>query len=287
MWIDNASEIDMLFYEPYAKLISNMAQNKNYNPVTIGVFGLWGAGKSTLLNLIEKDIEKAENKIICISVNAWMFEGYEDAKIALIETLLNELDNEKNKSLFDSAKIKVKDLLKRINYFKLGTDLLKKGIPIAASIAMGNSIPLLISMPAQKDEVESIIETATQGIQSIKKNYIKEKEESTVENIRAFKLEFEKMLEESEVENVVVLIDDLDRCTPERIIETLEAIKLFLSVKGTTFIIAADETVIEYAIKKKYPRLEGSQVILSDEYIEKIIQLPITIPDLSTKDIEN
>lgn len=286
MWIDSASDIDMLFYEPYAKLISNIARNKNYNPVTIGIFGLWGAGKSTLLNLIEKDIEKNE-KIICVSINAWMFEGYEDAKIALMETLLNELDNEKHKSLFKSAEIKVKDLFKRINYFKLGTDLFKKGVPIAASIAMGNPVPLLISMPTQKEELEDIMQTATKGIQAIKENYIKDKEESTVENIRAFKNEFEKMLEESDVDNVVVLIDDLDRCNPERILETLEAIKLFLSVKGTTFIIAADETVIEYAIKKKYPQLEGSQVILSDEYIEKIIQLPITIPDLSSKDIEN
>lgn len=95
------------------------------------------------------------------------------------------------------------------------------------------------------------------------------------------------MLKIAKVDNVVVLVDDLDRCTPERIIETLEAIKLFLSVDRTTFIMAADETVIEYAIKKKYPRLEGSEVVLSDEYIEKIIQLPIYIPDLSTKDIEN
>jgi len=50
MWLDNASEIDMLFYEPYANMISNIAKNKKYNPVTIGIFGFWGAGKSTLLN---------------------------------------------------------------------------------------------------------------------------------------------------------------------------------------------------------------------------------------------
>lgn len=290
MWIDNASEIDMLFYEPYAKLISNIVQNKKYNPVTIGIFGLWGAGKSTLLNLIEKDIknnEKDENEILCVQINAWMFEGYEDAKIALLETLLNELDAEEHKDLFASVKTELKSLFKRINYFKLGTDLMKKGIPIVASVATGNPVPLLLSLPTGKDELESVIKTATKGIQSVKESYVQEKDESTVENIRKFRTEFEKMLKNSNVDNVVVLVDDLDRCTPERIIETLEAIKLFLSVKGTTFIIAADETVIEYAIKKKYPKLEGSQVVLSDEYIEKIIQLPITIPDLSSKDIEN
>lgn len=287
MWLDNASEIDMLFYEPYAKLITNICKNRKYNPITIGIFGLWGAGKSTLLRLIEKEFSDDQEKIVCISINAWMFEGYEDAKTALMESLLNEIDSEKHKGIFNKATEEIKGLLKRIDYFKLGTDLLKKGIPIAASIATGNPMPLLLSLPADKEGVQNAVISAVDGIKSAKENYIKEKSDSTVENIRQFRSEFETMLKKAEVNNVVVLVDDLDRCTPERIIETLEAIKLFLSVKRTTFVIAADETVIEYAIKKKYPRLEGSEVILSDEYIEKIIQLPINIPDLSSKDIEN
>ena len=99
MWLDNASEIDMLFYEPYANMISNIAKNKKYNPVTIGIFGLWGAGKSTLLKLIEKNIRETQDvkeKIVCVQINAWMFEGYEDAKVALMEALLSELDSEEH-----------------------------------------------------------------------------------------------------------------------------------------------------------------------------------------------
>lgn len=72
-----------------------------------------------------------------------------------------------------------------------------------------------------------------------------------------------------------------------KIIETLEAIKLFLSVPKMSFIVAADENVIQYAIRKKYPPVGNYAVNLDREYIEKIIQLPIYIPELSTKDIEN
>ena len=57
----------------------------------IGVFGLWGAGKSTLLNLIEHQLDKADANVACVKINAWIFEGYEDAKIALMETLLKYL----------------------------------------------------------------------------------------------------------------------------------------------------------------------------------------------------
>ena len=47
MWLDNASEVDILFYEPYANVIADISKNPSYKPLTIGVFGVWGAGKPT------------------------------------------------------------------------------------------------------------------------------------------------------------------------------------------------------------------------------------------------
>jgi len=181
------------------------------------------------------------------------------------------------------------DLLKRIDYFKLGKDIVSKGAPFAASIATGSPIPLLLNLPANIDSknVGKLISEATNSVKEFKSNYIKDPDETTVENIRKFRDEFEAALETSEIDNVIVLVDDLDRCDPDRIIDTLEAIKLFLSVRRTTFIVAADEMVIQYAIKRKFPPIDGSSVEISKEYIEKIIQLPIHIPELSTKDIEN
>lgn len=82
MWLDNASDVDILFYEPYARIIADIAKNKEYNPLTIGVFGLWGAGKSTLLKLIDKKLENQKG-VICVTINAWMFESYDDAKLQL------------------------------------------------------------------------------------------------------------------------------------------------------------------------------------------------------------
>ena len=283
MWLDNASDIDMLFYKPYATIISDIAKNKDYNPLTIGVFGLWGAGKSTLLKLIQNDIPSDDPKYVCVQINAWMFEGYEDAKSALMEVLLKELEETKP---FEGVKDKIKNLIKRLDFLKIGTRLLSASAPAIASIATGNPIPILLNITHDAPKLAEQIKTAAASMQDFKDDYLKENE-STVENVRKFKEEFQQMLTDSNVENVIVLIDDLDRCSPDRIIDTLEAIKLFLSVERTTFIIAADEIVIEYAIKKNYPPVDGSNVEISTEYIEKIIQLPIHIPELSSKDIEN
>ncbi len=275
MWLDNASDIDFLFYEPYSEIITNIVMNQNNTPTTIGVFGLWGAGKSTLLNLIDRNLKTngEDNNTIVININAWMFEGYEDAKIALMQSLLSELVKD---SKVNSFKEKIIKLIKRIDVLKIASSAIRTGISIAETSLTGN--PGFLAMSVARD-VKDAVDFATDVKDSIKS-------EKVVENIRNFKAEFESLLDESNV-NIVVIVDDLDRCSPERIIETLEAIKLFLSVKNTSFIIAADDNVIKYAIKRKYPKMEGMEVELSEEYIEKIIQIPIFIPDLSTKDIEN
>ena len=178
-----------------------------------------------------------------------------------------------------------------MDYFKLSTKAVGIGAPIVASLVTGNPLPVVLSIPGTADEIGQGIAEASNAVQTLHDNYLKEdkspSDESLVNNIRKFREEFGKALKDSEIDNVIVLVDDLDRCQPDRIIETLEAIKLFLSVSKTVFVIAADENVIQYSIKKKYPPLDSFAVNLDREYIEKIIQLPIYIPELSPKDIEN
>lgn len=293
MWLDNASEIDILFYEPHADVIADIAKNKNYNPLTIGIFGVWGAGKSTLLNLVQQKIgtkESNSKKTICININAWTFEGYEDAKIALMEALLREL--KEKEGLPEKVGDKIKALLKKLDVFKIATKAISVGAPIAASALTGNPLPLVLSLSASPEDIGNGVKKAADTLQTIREDYWKadksnDDETSIVNNVRKFRAEFSEALDDDKIDNVIVLIDDLDRCQPDRIIETLEAIKLFLSVKKMTFIVAVDENVIQYAIRKKYPPLENYAVNLDKEYIEKIIQLPIYIPELSSRDIEN
>jgi len=293
MWSDGVSKIDMLAYEPYAELIFDIATSERLNPLTIGLFGNWGSGKSTLLSLVDEKIkEKVEEpKVISITVNAWMFEGYDDAKTALMDSIVRVINE--NESIAEECKNGIGELIKKINWIRVGGALAKKGIPLAFSAATGNPMPAIMSSIesiknidlSKKEEIEKI----ENNISKLK-GFLKEDEpkESIVENIRTFRVEFEKLLEDSEIENLIIMIDDLDRCTPDRILETLEAIKLFLSVKNTTFILAMDEDVITYSVKRKYPPLnQGGEIDVSKDYIEKIIQLPIKLPELSEIDIKN
>jgi len=286
MWADDASKIDMLAYRPYADLITEIAVSERMNPLTIGLFGNWGSGKSTLLNLIEEQTSSYTNrKIAIVKVNAWIFEGYEDAKTALMEAILQGM--KENKTFFETSKDKIKGLMERVNWMAVGKTTLKQGIPLAISGMTG--LPPFIMMPnaPELDSPEKITEQID-NLNKIKEEYVKAKpSENVVENIRGFREDFSSLIENSSVDNLVILIDDLDRCNPDRIIETLEAIKLFLSVPKTTFIIAMDENIISYSIKRKYPQLSEEGINVSTDYIEKIVQLPIKIAELAESDVKN
>lgn len=86
------------------------------------------------------------------------------------------------------------------------------------------------------------------------------------------------------LKRVVVLVDDLDRSLPDTVVETLEAIKLFLSVRKMAFVVAADEENVANAIGR---RLQTTgQPITSWMYLEKIVQVPIRVPALSREHTE-
>ena len=54
-------------------------------PTTIGVFGDWGGGKSSIMRMLEADFAGEDYEdVACIYFNGWQFEGYEDAKSALL-----------------------------------------------------------------------------------------------------------------------------------------------------------------------------------------------------------
>lgn len=97
--------------------------------------------------------------------------------------------------------------------------------------------------------------------------------------------DFETAIGESlQDKRLVVFIDDLDRCLPEKTIDILEVIKLFLDVFKCVFIIGVAREMIERGIEVRY-KTEGQSPISGKDYIEKIIQVPFILPPIREKDI--
>jgi len=84
---DNETKIDLLNNEAIATTIVRLLRDHPDRPMTIGVHGDWGAGKSSVLEMIEASFE-SEKTALCLKFNGWRFQGFEDAKIALIEGIV-------------------------------------------------------------------------------------------------------------------------------------------------------------------------------------------------------
>ena len=277
---DHETEIDLLYYDVIASTVVKLIRSSPKDPLTIGIHGDWGAGKSSVLAMIKRQLS-GDEKVLCLRFNGWQLQGFEDAKAALIESIITELRDARS----GTAKIcdKAADLLRRVDYLKLA----KKGA--TAAVALWTGIP----HPEQIRDVVSLwkglVGSATDRLsptaveELIKKTegMLKPGQEKKVpEHMIALQQEFSDLLDTAKLDKLIVLIDDLDRCLPATAIETLEAIRLFLFAPKTAFVIATDEAMIEYAVRKHFPDLPAAAGNYTRNYLEKLIQVPFRLPTL-------
>lgn len=279
---DNETKIDLLNNEAIAKTIIELLREKPERPVTIGVHGDWGAGKSSILEMVEANLD-GKDDVLCVKFNGWRFQGFEDAKIALIEGIVTGLL--KKRPALTKAAEEVKDIFHRIDWLKLarhGGSLAftaLSGMPAPDHVgSLITSLEHIFSDPAKLATKENI-EKALHSAQGLLKPT---KSRNVPEEIGKFRKSFHKLLKSAGVEQLIVLIDDLDRCLPDTAIETLEAIRLFVFTERTAFIVAADEAMIEYAVRKHFPDLPETTGPrdYARNYLEKLIQVPFRIPAL-------
>lgn len=279
MWKDIETSEDLLGYRFHAKLLKEIVLDKSMLPTSIGIFGNWGYGKSSLMLLLEKEINEeiamhvAEGntpRILQVRFNGWQYESYETTKYSLIQVLLDSVEKylSDNRDVFEKLDI----LLKRINLLKLGVLLLKKYVWDKIPNAIKSNLP-------QADDLKECI-----GVDDITKFQNEFQNEHTSLFVTKFRTLLESIVEEAKFDSIIVYIDDLDRCSGEKMIECIEAIKLFLNVKNTAFVLGADERMVERAIKEHYPEIEQyKRQIYSpfSDYLEKLIQIPYRLPRLS------
>jgi predicted KAP-like P-loop ATPase len=289
MWADNETSRDFLNFTGVSDTVAEIIVQAQGRPISIGVSGAWGVGKSSMIKLIRAALEQRSgekpSKFVFVEFNAWLYQGYDDARAALIEVIADKLakEAEARKTAVD----KTKELLKRVDWFRTaklaGTaGALFLGVPpigfVGDILDFGKKV---LAGDVTADELKKLetkvgeVGTATGGLLKAKPDTSPPKE------IHAIRTCFEESLQEMGV-TLVVLIDDLDRCLPPTTIATLEAIRLFLFLEHTAFVIAADDAMIKHAVRKHF---DGVDDKLVTSYFDKLIQVPIRVPPLGTQEV--
>ena len=103
MWNDIETTTDYLHFSVVSKTVADLIIESGDNPISIGISGSWGAGKSSMVKMIGKDLndQSSDNKYIFLEFNAWLYQGYEDAKSALLQSVTMKLTEEMKKQGID------------------------------------------------------------------------------------------------------------------------------------------------------------------------------------------
>lgn len=258
---DNPTTTDRLGFSTLVGITVEALTRPNLDPVCVGVTGRWGAGKSSIVQQVEIALGEQDD-VLVVYVEPWAFDPNTDPKAHLIGDVLNaiservgDIDDEQ-----DPFKSRLRKLAKRVRW--------ARAVRLAATTALTAQLPSVDKLadlfgPSEGDLIEE-------------------------PSIDGFCDEFAELMSDdrlSDLARVVVVVDDLDRCLNDTVVDVLEAIKLFLSVPKMAFLVAADETAVRSAIASRYGDAPAA-VELAERYLDKIVQIPIRVPVLDRIAIE-
>jgi predicted KAP-like P-loop ATPase len=286
VWSDTESSVDYLNFGEVAEIASDIISSSSLLPVSIGIFGNWGSGKSSILRLIENRLREKSEHYLIIKFDAWLYQGYDDARLSLMETIVSSITNEvkENEGLIKKAIT----LFSRIDYFRL-FGLVAEGIALAHGVPTGGVIARSTKMLSgladgiKTEEEYQNVGTVAKDISGNAFGLLKPlQEKSPPQHIDAFRKEYKEIINDLN-KTIIVIIDNLDRCNPINAIQTLEAIRLFLFLNKTAFIISVDEDMIRSSVKEYFKGLNDKHQI---DYLDKLIQIPIRVPKVGIREIK-
>ena len=275
LWSDNPASVDLLAFSPVAETVASALLDDELDPVVLGVSGRWGSGKTTVLQLVGAELarlNRKQSKILVVPTDPWRYDPATGVKESLISEVLSALEGEVGGQSGESnnAKKLLSRLVKRVDW--------AKALTLATKSSLLMQIPSINDLTGLVKDPEGDSSGQPRGLES-------------------FRSEFKELMESPElgdIKRVVVLVDDLDRCLPPTVIETLEGIRLFLAVPKMSFVIAADEERVADAIRTRYEKpggpAERSNPEMEEEparlYLHKIVHTTVPLPALSRFDTE-
>jgi hypothetical protein len=288
--------LDKIVAEIYPKLKENLPIHEaSKDAFVVSVYGEWGIGKTTLLKRIHKLFsdeldgrlkENTESPVYFpILFNPWQFEHEEHLIIPLIKTI--------EQNLYEKFKVnngKMKEFLKEtgIGFLALSTGLL--------SMFKVSKGPLEFSFKEGLGQLKETYDWLYE--EKDKDKFLPQEQRSLYYDTHAY---LKAITEKKPGISFILLIDDLDRCLPEKAVQMLESIKLFLNAPGFAYVLAIDDEVVERGINHRYkdyfllPNADHHSTsidtnkrtppITGHEYLEKMIHLPLLIPRWSVEHV--
>ncbi len=256
-------------FPSYAQTIVDLISlSENRTPLVIAIYGQWGAGKTTLMQAVLESKSLTEERPghrRCRSVkfDAWQTRDDESVLTALVEEVFRTI----RQNGFGCPEQELVEFRRRYGGAKsLG--------PIARYLLAEGEVELLANpeYEAQRSRLP-YLSSFRRFLDDLIGLYVEGKlpaANATVDDRKAA---------------LVIFIDDLDRCSPRKVVEAFSGIKLFLDRPGCVFVLAMDQERVESAIRLAYAdRTDTEQTYEADKFLDKVIDVSFTLPPLKPEE---
>jgi predicted KAP-like P-loop ATPase len=239
-------EDDQFGVDPFAKALARaIAQMPSPKGVVIAVNGPWGCGKSSAVNLVVFHLDELikQEKLKLVRFSPWWLSGTE----AITAAFFSDLEAAIGRSVGKQAVDAIQKFTRRVLRFG-------KAAGTAADLYAPGSGTVVGGVT---DAVESLLPDE--------------------EDIEAQHEKISALLEKAD-RRFLVVIDDIDRLSPEEAIQVFKLVKSVGQLPNVLYVLVFDRELAEKVIAERYPS-EGPH------YLEKIVQAAFDVPPASTDDL--
>jgi hypothetical protein len=313
---DQYSAEDQLGFSDYATAVADFIEDKRTKkPLTIGIDAPWGMGKTTLMHMIQDRLQEDRPYAPPLPTawfNAWKHDKEESLWAALALEILSQVQQklsrreqlalwlELNKERLDIKLLGLRFLRSLLLLLILllllagAVTAVLRVVDIQLAAEQGwRYIGLIGGLGVAATLYNTIGKDLYRGVTSPFKLKIAEyMEEPNYEEKVGFLAQFERdfkrvigAVTDNGNRPLVIFIDDLDRSAPPKPVEIFEAINLLLDSEHCVFVLGMDSEAVAKSIEAKYKDLRddlanarGSEPSLGRRFLEKIVQIPMTVP---------
>ncbi|MEE8574189.1 MAG: P-loop NTPase fold protein [Thermodesulfobacteriota bacterium] len=237
---DEAATEDTLDRNKYAEVMAELATTCE-TPFVVGMYGGWGVGKTSLMDLIKKELNPEETRVVWFE--SWQHQHDENIALSLLHTMVDQLE--------------------------LGKEAKKLLMVVAGSLG---SILLKATTNISADEINEI------GKRYEEERF--QAREAQMRMRDHFRDLIKKAQGKGKKKKrIVFFIDDLDRCSPKSSFALLESLKLYLNIPECVYFVGADRPALEKSIAHHYKDREMDEADYMDKIVQLPFNIPPIAPD--------
>ena len=246
----STSSNDVLGRAAYAcNLAKTIMKYGIVDSLCIGLLGPWGCGKTSILNMMLEEIEKMSK-----DVERLLVVRFEPWNFTSTDQLFEQFFMMLTNRLISDKDQKKKAIGKAIAEYGEAFDVFKS-VPV-----FGGAIATLAKTGAKL--------TAKKLSNGFTRKEIQEQKKTVEKLLR----EFDKKL--------LIVIDDIDRLSNDQIRQVFQLVTSVAKFPNTIYFLAFDRKIVVNALEKVQ---EGN----GQDYLEKVIQVPLNVPVVSREKKEN